>query len=179
MMKNIVLTGFMGTGKTSTGKRLATRLGYRFVDTDILIEKKYQKRISDIFAECGEDYFRDLETEMIKEVSAKGQQVIATGGGVVKRAENIAELRKNGIMICLTADVERILERTATRGERPVLDKEDQGNRRKAIENLLDERKLLYAQADFNVDTGDISPIEVAEEIIGILKREGIINAKG
>ena len=179
IMKNVVLTGFMGTGKTSTGKRLACRLGCRFVDTDKLIEDKYQKKISDIFAENGEEYFRDLETAMIKDVLARGHQVIATGGGVVKRAENMAILRENGVIVCLTADIEHILLRTANRGERPVLDKEDQGDRRLAIEKLLSERQPLYAQADFTVNTGDVSPLEVAEEIIGILKREGYIHAKG
>lgn len=178
MMKNVVLTGFMGTGKTSTGKVLAYRLGRRLVDTDKLIEEKYQTKISDIFAEKGEEYFRDLETEMIREVAGRGNQVIATGGGAVKRAENVVLLKETGIIVGLTADVDHILARTANRGERPLLDS-DEDERRQRIEKLLEERRDFYAQADYTVDTGEHSPREVAEEIIGILKREGIVHAKG
>lgn len=172
-MKNIVLIGFMGTGKTSTGKMLARRLGRRLVDTDKLIEEQAGTSISNIFAGHGEEYFRNLETETVRELSGRKNMVIATGGGIVKRAENIELLRKNGVIICLTASVSCVLERTGTKGVRPVLDKEDQGDRRQAIEKLMNERKKLYEQADICFDTEESTPMESAEKIIGLLKIRG------
>ena len=86
-------------------------------------------------------------------------------------------MRENGVIVCLQADVETILERTASKGERPVLDKEDQGNRRLAIEKLIEERRELYRQADFSVDTSKLSPLQVVEEILHYLKARGVIHA--
>lgn len=174
-MRNVALIGFMGTGKTSTGKLLATKLGYRLVDTDQLIEEKYKMTISNMFADKGEEYFRNCETETVRDISKKKNLVIATGGGIVKRRENIDILRAAGKIVCLTASVDEILKRTQRRGDRPVLDKADCGDRRKAIENLLNERQALYDEADIFIDTTNRSPLEVADEIVCILKREGAL----
>ena len=92
-MKNIILTGFMGSGKTEVGKRLAQRLGYAFLDTDKLIEEKTGKSISEIFREEGESSFRELETEVIKNLSGITGYIISTGGGIVIREENILSLK--------------------------------------------------------------------------------------
>lgn len=174
---NVVIIGFMGTGKSSSGEMLASRMGRKFVDTDKLIEEREGMRINTIFAEKGEDYFRDLETKTVAELSEKRRLVISTGGGIVKRHENMELLKKNGIVICLTADIDTILMRTEKKGERPVLDREDTGDRRSAIEKLIDERKELYEQADYSVDTSDRSPLEINEEILQILRRVGIVGA--
>ena len=172
-MKNIVLVGFMGTGKTSTGKVLAQRLGKAFIDMDSRIEDEQGTTIPKIFETKGEAYFRQLEKELAKKLSERANAVISTGGGTIKDPENVALLKKSGLIVCLTATPEVILERTGRKGERPVLDGADQGDRLAAIEKLLAEREGLYRQADYFVDTGDLSPLQVAERIVHMLKTRG------
>lgn len=176
-MKNIVLIGFMGTGKTSTGKILATKLGCAFMDLDQKIEAEHQMSIPEMFRQHGENFFRQCERQMVEKVSARRNTVISTGGGTVKDPENTKLLKSQGIMVCLTASVEAILERTGKRGKRPVLDGKDEGDRRKAIEDLLEERRSVYAQADCTVDTTDKSPLQVVDDIIRQLRVRGIVHA--
>ncbi|MBI5409225.1 MAG: 3-dehydroquinate synthase [Nitrospirae bacterium] len=160
----IVLTGFMGTGKTSVGKELSRKLGYRFVDTDVLIEEKEGSPIPLIFKEKGENYFRNLEQDSVKEASMMRDVVIATGGGVIKNRKNVENLGRDGIIIWLKADPEIILKRVMLEGgKRPLLDVEEPLNE---INNLLSERIKLYEQADTSVDTNYITPQETAHEII-------------
>ncbi|MCR5559913.1 MAG: shikimate kinase [Schwartzia sp.] len=173
MKKNVVLIGFMGTGKSSTGKVLAARLGFSFIDMDTYIETKENRKIPEIFATDGEAYFRSAEREAVKELSERRHIVIATGGGTLKSEENRQILRENGVVVCLTADVDTILERTRRPGVRPVLDGKDDGDRRAAICSLLEERKEMYSQADLFVDTSERSPLQIVDEIVHYLKREG------
>ena len=172
-MKNIVLIGFMGTGKTSTGKVLAQRLGKAFIDMDSRIEEEYGQTIPQMFETKGEAYFRQCEKEMVKKVAARANAVISTGGGTIKDAENVALLKQSGLLVCLTAQPEVILERTERKGERPVLDGADAGDRLSAIESLLAEREQFYRQADFAIDTTELSPLQVVERIIHTLKSRG------
>ena len=165
-MKNIVLIGFMGTGKTSVGRLLAARLGRAFYDIDKKLEECHGMPIPAMFAVHGEDWFRAQEKEAVREAAARSGLVIATGGGVVKDAENMAALRRNGLIVALTADVDTILTRTAAQGQRPVLDRADMGDRRAAVAALLAERKDLYRDADMTVGTSRRSPLEVAQEIL-------------
>lgn len=176
-MKNIVLIGFMGTGKTSTGKILSSKLGCAFVDMDQVIEEKNGISISDMFKKHGEAYFRQKEKELVAELASKKNQVISTGGGTVKDPENVAKFRETGCVVALNASVDAILERTGRRGTRPVLDSADQGDRRKAIEELLESRKGMYSQADTTVDTSELTPLQVADKIINHLKKEGSLRA--
>ena len=175
MTKNIVLIGFMGTGKSSCGKALATRLGSAFIDLDKYIETKEKMSIPEIFAAKGEAYFREKEREAVREVVGRKGAVIATGGGTIKDEENFAALKKRGVIVCLTADVDTILARTSRRGERPVLD--GQADRRKGIEELLASRQAMYARADYSVDTSSLSPMQVTEEIMGFLRVGGMVRA--
>ena len=175
MTKNIVLIGFMGTGKSSCGKSLATRLGCAFIDLDKYIESKEKMSIPEIFAAKGEAYFREKEREAVREVVQRKGAVIATGGGTIKDEENFAAMKERGVIVCLSADVDTILQRTARRGERPLLDA--QMDRRKAVEDLLASRKAMYARADFTVDTSNLSPMQVTEEIVGFLRVGGMIRA--
>ena len=177
MKKNVVLIGFMGTGKSSTGKVLASRLGFSFIDVDQYIEAKENRSIPEIFAEDGEEYFRRAEREAVKELAERKHLVIATGGGTVKSEENRKLLQENGIIVCLTADVETILERTRRPGVRPLLEGKDDEGRRAAICSLLEERKEMYSHADLFVDTGDRSPLQIVDEIVHFLKREGSCHA--
>jgi len=162
-MKNIVLTGFMGTGKTSVAKQLSSMLGMKIVDMDSEIEKTQGKTISDIFAHQGEPFFRDLETEMAQIVSAMEHVIISTGGGVVLRPENIDYLRRNGIVVCLMASADTIMKRTRSSVERPLLKVDDPLAK---ITEMLDVRKPFYKNADLVIDTEGKSPRQVAEEII-------------
>lgn len=175
MTKNLILIGFMGTGKSSCGKALATRLGCAFLDLDKYIEAKEKMSIPEVFATKGETYFREKEREAVREVAQRKSVVIATGGGTIKDEDNLALLKERGVLVCLTADVDTILQRTARRGERPMLDA--QADRRKTIEELLESRREMYARADFTVDTSLLSPMQVTEEIMDFLRVGGILRA--
>ncbi|ACI21496.1 MULTISPECIES: shikimate kinase [Thermodesulfovibrio] len=162
-MKNIVLIGFMGTGKTSVGKLVAKKLGFDFVDVDEVIEKATGMEISEIFSKFGESRFRDIEEEMIKLITPKKRQVIATGGGVVLRDENMKRLKKDGVIFCLRASENVIFERLKQTTNRPLLQVENPEER---IKELLQKRMPLYEKADFCIDTEGLTPEEVAEKII-------------
>lgn len=166
---NIILTGFMGTGKSRVGKELAKRLKMGYLDTDELIEQREGSTIAHIFEKKGEPYFRKVETAMVKEVSRLDRYVISTGGGVVLKEENIKALKKNSFIICLTANPEVILKRTQGTHNRPLLNEPDPGGR---IEELLRIRRAHYQKADVSVDTSDISIEEVVRRIEEILRKK-------
>ncbi|MGB9677164.1 MAG: shikimate kinase [Candidatus Ratteibacteria bacterium] len=170
MKKNIVLIGFMGTGKTEVGKLLAERLNMTFIDTDKLIEEREKDRIARIFQVKGEDYFRKVEEEVIEEVSNCENCVIATGGGAVIREKNYNNLKKNGILICLSATPEEIYRRTLPKKDRPLLMKSK--NVIETIKELLEMRKPYYQKADYTVDTTKKKIEKVVDEIMELLKRE-------
>ena len=172
MKRNIVLTGFMGTGKTSTGKNLSQKLGRHFIDLDHFIEEKYQMKIPEMFSKYGGEFFREKEREVVDEISNRRGIIIATGGGTVKDPRNVEKLRENGIIVCLTSDVRTISTRTDHRGSRPVLDREK--DRLAAIEKLLEERQIFYDQCDITVDTSNKSPMQVVDEICAYLKARGV-----
>ena len=147
---NIVLVGFMGTGKTSIGKRLSMQLRMRYVDTDDIVEQDSGRSISDIFAEDGEPTFRALESEAVRKVSKLSNYIIATGGGVVLKAENMVELKRNGIVFCLTATAEEIYRRVQHQPHRPLLQTPDPLLK---ISTMLEERHPYYTKADYMVET--------------------------
>ncbi len=156
----------MGTGKTAVAKALAGGTGKAYVSTDELIEAREKRPIKDIFRSDGEPYFRRVEKEVIKEVSERTDQVIDAGGGAVLDSENVENLKKSGIMICLWADPRTIYERTEKHGHRPLLNVDDSMKR---IKELLDYRRPFYEKADFHVDTTDLDMAAVVERIMGII----------
>lgn len=163
----IVLTGFMGTGKTSVGRELSRMLGYQFVDTDVLIEEREGMPISLIFKTKGEGYFREIEQETVAEVSQLSSIVIATGGGVIKNRASMENLGRGGVIFWLKADPEMILRRVMLEGgRRPLLDVKEP---LREINKLLSERIKLYEKADMPVDTNYITPRETAIEIVETL----------
>jgi shikimate kinase len=166
-MKNIVLAGFMGTGKTAVSTELARLTGYNNVDIDEEIEKTAGMSIPDIFEKFGEPHFRDLETEEIKKVCKGRNLIISLGGGAVMRDENMQAVREGGIIVCLVAEPETILQRTGNDTNRPLLQVEDP---LKKINDLLNLRKPFYERADVMVQTDSKSPLEVADEILEIVK---------
>ena len=161
---NITLIGFMGTGKTSVGKRLAKRLDWEFVDVDELIESAAGKPVADIFSDHGEPVFRRLEKRTIKRVAHGSQQVIATGGGTFLDVESQRLLRAIGPVVCLTATPDAILQRVTRGGaKRPLLG--DPASRHERIEQLLAHRAAAYAKADITIDTTHLSVEDVVERI--------------
>jgi len=168
-MKNIVLTGFMGTGKTEVGKELSRLLDMKLIDVDTEIEKSRKLTINDIFKKFGEPRFREIETEMIKNLSEKKNIIISTGGGAVLKQENTDALRKNGVIVCLTASPETILRRTSRNSDRPLLQVEDP---LKKIKELLNFRTPFYEKADIMIDTEGKTPLQITEEIIERIKDE-------
>ena len=160
---NIVLMGFMGTGKSTVGRQLAGRLKMTFVDMDTIIEERAGKPIPRIFAEDGEAAFRIMESDLARELSQRAGLVIACGGGVVLNPENVSHYRRTGLVVCLTATPEVIFERTSRARNRPLLEEQD---RMKRIRDLLAARRSLYAALPRQVDTSSRSAGEVVETIL-------------
>jgi shikimate kinase len=153
--RNLILIGFMGTGKTTIGKKVAKSLGFRFVDTDHLISKRAGKSIPKIFEEDGEEAFRQLETELLRDCAAETDQVISTGGGIVTREENRQILKYAGYVIWLKASPETIYERVRRNRNRPLLQTE---HPEETIREMLEDRKDSYGAAnDFEVKTDGLS----------------------
>jgi len=166
-MKNIVLTGFMGTGKTAVGRELAHILDMKLIDVDTEIEASRDMTINEIFREFGEAVFREIETDMIRKIAGNKYVIISTGGGAVLKQENMETLRKTGIIVCLMASPETILRRTSGANDRPLLNVE---NPLEKIRELLDFRKPYYEKADIVIDTEGKTPLQIAEEIIEKVK---------
>ena len=152
----------MGTGKTAVGKALAKKKKWQFLDLDDLIELREKRTISSIFTQEGEPYFRKVEKKVLKEVAKEKKFVVACGGGIILDKDNIKIMKETGIMICLSASPEVILERTAVYYHRPLL---NVSNPKKQIELLLELRAPYYAQADKTIDTSKISVKEVVAKI--------------
>lgn len=159
----------MGTGKTEVGKELSRLLDMKLIDVDTEIEKSRKLTINDIFKKFGEPRFREIETEMIKNLSEKKNIIISTGGGAVLKQENTDVLRKNGVIVCLTASPETILRRTSRNSDRPLLQVEDP---LKKIKELLNFRTPFYEKADIMIDTEGKTPLHITEEIIERIKDE-------
>jgi len=164
---NIVLIGFMGTGKTSVGMQLAEMLDMRFIDTDDIIEENSKTSIAEIFSEMGEEHFRDLESKAVEEVSRFSRYVVATGGGAVIREQNIHNLKSSGLLFCLDATPEVIFQRTSQYAHRPLLQVEDPIGR---IRDMLQFRAPFYAKADYRIDTSQLTVDQVVDRIATIFK---------
>lgn len=162
MGKNVVLVGFMGTGKSVVGKILAEKMERKFVDLDEEIVKDVGMTINDIFEYYGEDHFRDLESKKIEGLSSKDNLVIATGGGALIREENVERLREKGVLICLTASAKEILRRVENQTHRPLLNVEDKVAE---IERRLKERQIIYSLADMSIDSERGREAEIAGEV--------------
>lgn len=164
--KNLVLIGFMGTGKSTVGRELHGKLGYALVDMDQVIEKRAGKPVSAIFAEDGEEAFRDMETRLLAELNDPSvpRMIISTGGGVVGREENRALLKQLGYVVWLDAPTRVILERTGKNRDRPLLHTDDPAER---IDALMAVRRPLYAEsAHLKVETAGLDCGELATGIL-------------
>ena len=160
---NIILTGFMGTGKTTLGRLLAEKIGYKFIDTDTQIERETRKTITELFKTQGEAAFRKLESELVEGLAQKEGLVIATGGGLVLDPNNVAVLSKTGKIICLTASPEEILARVAKQQDvRPLLQEKDP---KAKIIDLLQQRDSVYRQFP-QLSTSELSREELINQLV-------------
>ena len=163
----------MGSGKSTVGKMLASKLGLSFVDTDFLVEERAGRAIKDIFKKEGENHFRRLEKQAVAEVSSRVGQVIACGGGVVLDEENARSLKKNGVLIYLRVSPSAVCQRTEESTDRPLLNVSE---REAKIKKLLCAREEVYEQvADLSVNTSVLTPGQVANEIEEELMRRGVV----
>lgn len=169
---NVVLIGMMGSGKSTVGRLVAERTGREFIDLDQVIVDRAQKEIAQIFADEGEENFRQLETEALRDLRSATHAVIATGGGVVTRAENRRILRELGIVFWLDAPAEELLERIGDDESRPML---RGGDPLKRLEALQAERREAYADAsNIHLDTSELTPEETADRIIREIANAGL-----
>ena len=169
--QNIYLCGFMATGKSAVGRRLAVLLGCDFLDLDDLIAAEAGMTISQIFAAQGEPRFRELETQMVECLASRSSCVIATGGGTMVNQRNLEALKRNGIVITLTADPQVILSRIGSGEDRPML---WEGDKLERIQALLAQRGPFYAKADITVDNSFKNVDQVVKNILDIMSLRNI-----
>ena len=166
-MKTIFLTGFMGTGKSTVGKILASKLECVFVDLDSCIVESEGCSIDEIFSKKGEEYFREIEREHLLCLLGKKSQVVSTGGGVVISPQNRLEMRRSGVVINLVAEPEILLKRLKEENERPLL----KGAKcLEMIQKMISEREKWYADADIRIDTSGKNVEDVVREIMVYLE---------
>lgn len=167
-MTTVVITGFMGTGKTSVGRALAERLSLPFVDSDTLVEQQEGRTVAEIFATDGESYFRSAEKRALATALAIPGAVVASGGGAIVDPDNLREMKAAAPVVCLTASAEVIERRTRAQGAtRPLLAEPDPTAR---IAQLLEQRRDAYAQADLEIDTSNRGLEELVDEIAAYIE---------
>lgn len=170
--KNIILTGFMGTGKTTLGRAVATRLEREFIDMDALIESREDRFISRIFADKGEPYFRQLEANLCRELAARSGLVIATGGGALVPETNLRVLERSGLVICLDCEAEVLWQRIGRSENRPMLAAQDDG-RFARLTALLEQRAPAYGRIGQHLDVTNLTPTEAIQRICELARENG------
>jgi shikimate kinase len=164
--KPIVLVGMMGAGKTTVGRRLAARLGRRFLDSDEEIEKAAQMTIPEIFAQRGEPEFRAGEMRVISRLLKEKDLVLATGGGAFVNAETRQLIKSDAVSVWLKADLDVLFERVSRRSNRPLL---KTANPRQTLEKLIEDRYPIYAESDVTVLSRDVPQDNVASDVVSAL----------
>lgn len=164
---NLILSGFMGTGKTTVGRLVARRLNMPFIDTDILVETAAGQSIAQVIETSGEEFFRELEAQVCRQVAQRSGQVIATGGGALLDDASRQALEASGIIICLTCELEEIIQRIGDGTARPLY----HGDRDRP-ERLYTERENHYQSLRLKIDTTDRTPDQVTEEIIDLWQNQ-------
>jgi len=162
-VRNIALIGFMGTGKSSVGRAVAEQLHFQFLDTDDLVETRTGKTISTIFEESGEPAFRQLEKDLVAELTSRSNTVISAGGGLGANEANLESLKQHALLVCLWASPEKIWERVRHQSHRPLLQEADPLVK---IRQLLAARERVYKQADILLNTELRSLREVTQQVL-------------
>lgn len=161
---NIILVGMMGAGKTTIGKELLNVLkDYTLIDMDSEIENREKMKISEIFEKYGEKHFRELETNLLKELSKNQNQIISTGGGVFEKEENRNILKETGTVFYLKASAEKLFDRIKSQTHRPLL---QQGFGVEKVKSILDTREANYSKADIIIDTENELPQNIVKRIV-------------
>jgi shikimate kinase len=167
--ESIVLVGMMGAGKSSVGRRLHARTGLALLDTDEIVVSKFGMSIPEIFAKHGERKFREAETKALRSLTGSKQIIVVTGGGIVLREENIAILKRVGVIVWLDGDEETLFGRASQKRDRPLLRTK---NPRETFSRILRARRPVYAKiANIRVDTSVLTDEEVAVAIRSKLRR--------
>jgi shikimate kinase len=174
--RSLVMVGLMGCGKSSIGRRLANRLDVPFVDADDEIERSADKTIPEIFADHGENYFRDGERRVIRRILQSGPQVLATGGGAYMNAETRATIRSAGIAVWLRAELPVLLRRVMKRDNRPLL---KTGDPAEVMRRLMTERYPVYAEAEITIESRDVPHEMIVDEIIAAVDGHPLLGARG
>lgn len=169
-MKNLVLVGFMGSGKTAAGKLAARRLGMKFADSDDLIEQRLGMKISQVFEQKGEPFFREHERAVVQDLAGRQDHVIATGGGVVLNPDNLRDFNATGVVVCCWVDARTAYERTKHTKHRPLL--EADADRLTRIESLLKQREPLYRAIPLQVETSSLTVEQQADELVRIYQSQ-------
>ncbi|MGQ9617925.1 MAG: shikimate kinase, partial [Candidatus Aminicenantia bacterium] len=167
-MINIIITGFMGCGKTTLGRMIAERLKMNFFDTDELIERREGLSVSAIFEKFGEDHFRKIEMEIVKILGKERRSVISTGGKTLLFDENLKVFSEKGVIITLTSEPEILWERIKKEGNRPLIKNGD----KEIFMKLHDDRKSLYEKLPNRIDISALSEVKAVEKILEFLTKE-------
>ena len=168
--RNLVLIGLMGAGKSAIGRMAAQALGVPFVDSDHEIERVSRMSITDLFAAYGEAEFRALETRVIKRLLRSGPRVVSTGGGAYINENTRRHIKRGGLTVWLNADLDVLWERVNKRDTRPLLKTE---NPRQTLENLMNARYPIYAEADLTVMSRDVKKETMVEEVLAAITAAG------
>jgi len=167
-LKNISLIGFMGSGKSTTGKIIAEKLNYLFIDIDKMIESVYALSINEIFKKYGESHFRIIENNIINKAYYNKSCVFACGGGAFNKEENIKIIRQNSYVVYLAITEEEAYERLKDKTDRPLL--ETKGDLMQKIRDIMEQRLSIYINnCDIKIDTDRKSPVEISSEVIACL----------
>ncbi|MDR7145615.1 shikimate kinase [Rhizobium sp. BE258] len=161
--RNLILVGLMGAGKSSVGRLVAQQLGIPFIDSDVEIERVSRMTITELFASYGEEEFRALETRVMKRLLKNGPRVVSTGGGAFINDRTRKHIKKGGLSLWLKADLDVLWERVNKRDTRPLLKTE---NPMQTLENLMNARYPIYAQADVTVLSRDVRKELMADEVL-------------
>lgn len=164
--RNLVLVGLMGAGKSAIGRLVAQQLSVPFIDSDHEIERVSRMSISDLFAAYGEEEFRALESRVMKRLLKSGPRVVSTGGGAFINERTRRHIKRSGLTIWLKADLDVLWERVSKRDTRPLLKTE---NPRQTLENLMNARYPIYAEADLTVQSRDVRKELVADEVLAAI----------
>lgn len=176
----IFLTGFMASGKTVVGRRLAEAMNCAFADTDQMVERRAGKTIAELFASEGEEEFRRLEGEAVRGASGLGDAVVALGGGAVVREENWTALGGEGVVVvCLSVTPDAVMARVEGAQDRPLLAGLDASDRLAKVRRLLAERAPYYARAAIRIQTDSMTVEQVVAEILDQLRKQGARGATG
>ncbi|MBB3411893.1 shikimate kinase [Rhizobium sp. BK316] len=161
--RNLILVGLMGAGKSSVGRLVAQQLGVPFIDSDIEIERVSRMTITELFAAYGEEEFRALEARVMKRLLKGGPRVVSTGGGAFINARTRKHIKKGGLSVWLKADLDVLWDRVNKRDTRPLLKTE---NPKQTLENLMNARYPVYAEADLTVLSRDVRKEVMADEVL-------------